>query len=220
MRITLVRHGQTPSNVDGLLDTAAPGPGLTALGRRQADAIPGAFDGRPVGLIAVSDLVRTAETASPLAAARGLEPVVMPGLAEITAGDFEMHHDDDAVRTYIETVFTWAGGDRGLRMPGGEDGQEFFDRYDAAVLAIAERGVEHAVVVSHGAAIRTWTSARVQGVRLEYVERHSMPNTAYVVFEGDPADGWTLVDWHGEPAGGAGLLPRVEDDPTGEPVPE
>ena len=29
MRILFVRHGQTPANVRGLLDTAAPGPGLT-----------------------------------------------------------------------------------------------------------------------------------------------------------------------------------------------
>ena len=40
MRLLLVRHGQTPSNVAGLLDTALPGPGLTALGTRQAAAIP------------------------------------------------------------------------------------------------------------------------------------------------------------------------------------
>ena len=30
----LIRHGQTPSNVAGALDTGRPGPGLTALGRR------------------------------------------------------------------------------------------------------------------------------------------------------------------------------------------
>lgn len=220
MRITLVRHGQTPSNVDGLLDTAAPGPGLTDLGRRQAAAVPVAFAGRPVERIFVSDLVRTAETAAPLAADRGLTPIVLPGLAEILAGRFEMHHDDAAVRTYIETVFTWAGGNPELRMPGGESGQEFFDRYDAAILAIAEHGAEHVALVSHGAAIRTWTSARVQGVQLDYVEHHALPNTAYVVIEGDPTHGWTLVEWHDEPAGGADLLPTVEDDPTGEAIPE
>ena len=29
MRLLLIRHGQTPANVRGELDTAAPGPGLT-----------------------------------------------------------------------------------------------------------------------------------------------------------------------------------------------
>ena len=31
MRLVLIRHGQTPSNVCGLLDTAPPGPGLTHI---------------------------------------------------------------------------------------------------------------------------------------------------------------------------------------------
>jgi len=43
MKLWLIRHGQTPSNVLGLLDTAVPGPGLTDLGVEQAAAIPGAL---------------------------------------------------------------------------------------------------------------------------------------------------------------------------------
>src|SRR5699024_5083913 len=33
MRLLLIRHGQTPSNVEGILDAGYPGPGLTALGQ-------------------------------------------------------------------------------------------------------------------------------------------------------------------------------------------
>ena len=36
-RLHLVRHGQTPSNVAGALDTALPGAPLTELGREQAE---------------------------------------------------------------------------------------------------------------------------------------------------------------------------------------
>lgn len=35
MRLILIRHGQTPSNVEHFLDTAVPGPGLTELGSQQ-----------------------------------------------------------------------------------------------------------------------------------------------------------------------------------------
>ena len=35
MRLLLIRHGETPGNVLGQLDTAHPGPGLTDLGERQ-----------------------------------------------------------------------------------------------------------------------------------------------------------------------------------------
>lgn len=46
MRLLLIRHGQTPSNLKHLLDTAAPGPGLTPLGQDQAAALPQALAGR------------------------------------------------------------------------------------------------------------------------------------------------------------------------------
>ena len=48
MRLLLIRHGQTPANVRGELDTAHPGPGLTALGFRQAAAIPAALAHEPI----------------------------------------------------------------------------------------------------------------------------------------------------------------------------
>ena len=38
MRLLLIRHGQTPSNLKHLLDTEAPGPTLTPLGQEQAPA--------------------------------------------------------------------------------------------------------------------------------------------------------------------------------------
>ncbi|MFI5427738.1 histidine phosphatase family protein [Aeromicrobium sp. UC242_57] len=36
MRLILIRHGQTPANVDGVLESTVPGPGLTELGLEQA----------------------------------------------------------------------------------------------------------------------------------------------------------------------------------------
>lgn len=41
--IDFVRHGQTPGNAAMLIDTAVPGPGLTALGQQQAQAIANAL---------------------------------------------------------------------------------------------------------------------------------------------------------------------------------
>src|SRR5438309_1058791 len=39
VRLLLVRHGQIPSNVHGILDTAEPGPSLNDIGREQARAL-------------------------------------------------------------------------------------------------------------------------------------------------------------------------------------
>ena len=52
MKLLLIRHGQTPSNVRGLLDTGAPGAELTKLGHEQARALPKALDGEPIDSIA------------------------------------------------------------------------------------------------------------------------------------------------------------------------
>jgi len=220
MRLLLLRHGQTPSNVHGLLDTASPGPGLTALGERQAAAVPGALRDRSIDAIAVSPLVRTSLTAGPLARARGIEPLVVQGLEEIAAGDLEMAGAHEAHLSYLGTVFAWARGDVGRAMPGGPDGRAFLGRYDEAVAKIAARGWQSVVVVSHGAAIRTWVSARVAGVDIDQVERTALANTGLVEIEGDPDGGWHLVAWNADPVGGRALDAPAADDPTGEPIEE
>nr|WP_284288846.1 histidine phosphatase family protein [Angustibacter aerolatus] len=89
MRLILVRHGQTPSNVQRLLDTAVPGADLTDLGRQQAERVPTGLADEPVEAVYASTLVRTQQTAGPLAAALGLDVQVRDGLREITAGDLE-----------------------------------------------------------------------------------------------------------------------------------
>ncbi|MCP2265968.1 histidine phosphatase family protein [Promicromonospora thailandica] len=218
MRLLLLRHGQTPSNVRGLLDTASPGPGLTALGERQAAAVPDALRDRAVDAIAVSSLVRTALTAAPLVRARGIEPVTLTGLREIEAGDLEMAATHESHVRYLETVFGWARGDVDRPMPGGPDGRAFLARYDEAVAAIAASGADSAVVVSHGAAIRTWVAARADGVDIDHAEQTALANTGLVEVEGDPAGGWRLVDWSAAPVGGPAVDALLADDPTGEPV--
>jgi probable phosphoglycerate mutase len=221
MRILLVRHGQTPANVRGELDTAFPGPGLTDLGQRQAEAIVDALGHESIAAIYVSRLRRTHETAAPLAAALGLTPVELTGTHEIEAGDVEGRNDHDAVRTYMSTVFAWGSGDPSPAMPGGSDGHEFFARFDAA---IAEVAAAHpggtVVVVSHGAAIRVWTGARVANLGEGFTAENHLENTGVVVLEGSPDTGWTALSWAGRPLGGEALADPTADDPTGEALDE
>lgn len=220
MRLLLLRHGQTPSNVAGVLDTGEPGAGLTDLGERQAAAVPGALDHRSVDAVFVSTLRRTSLTADPLATALSFEPPVLDGLREIRAGDLEMAGDHDAHLTYLATAFDWARGELGTRMPGGENGHEFVARYDAAIEHLAATGAETAVVVSHGAAIRVWSSIRVRGADVSHIERTPLPNTGLVEVHGDPRSGWHLTAWPDAPLGGAHLATALADDPTGESVDE
>ncbi|MBY8346093.1 histidine phosphatase family protein [Streptomyces sp. KC 17012] len=214
MRLLLVRHGQTPSNVDFLLDTAVPGPGLTALGERQAAALPGALADEDIEALYVSTLVRTQLTAAPLAAARGLEPLVRDGIREIAAGDLEMlPGNSEHGLLYMTTVFAWAEGDTALRMPGGENGEEALARYDAVVAEAARSGAAAVAMVSHGAAIRMWTAARADNVDVAFAADRPLDNTGVVILEGSPTDGWKALSW-----AGAVVAPAGEGGPTGRPV--
>jgi probable phosphoglycerate mutase len=189
MRLLLVRHGQTPSNVAMLLDTAHPGALLDETGHSQAHTLVERLADEVIQAIYVSDLIRTAQTATPLAAARGLEPRVLPGLREIPAGEDEM--SPDWLR-YVSMLRAWWEGDPRARIPGGEDAHEFLDRFDAAIREIARAGHETVAVVSHGAALRVWTEHRIPGFN-ERMGRLGLPNTAVIVAEGDPETGWSLV---------------------------
>jgi len=127
MRIYLIRHGQTDMNAIHRIDSYRPGASLTELGRRQAAELVERFDGIDIEGIHVSTLVRTRETASPLARARGLEPVEHAGLREIEAGSLEGGTDEASYREYFSTVERWPrrpprGSGRGRRRRGrGED---------------------------------------------------------------------------------------------------
>jgi broad specificity phosphatase PhoE len=216
MRLLLIRHGQTPANVNGVLDAEVPGPGLTELGQQQADALPAALADRGIERLFVSTMVRTQITAAPLAASLGLEPVVLPGLREIEAGDTQGKRDQVSVQMYISTVHGWSAGDRSTRMPGAESGDEFFARYDDAVRQILETEVDVAAAFSHGAAIRTWASAAADNTPDHFGTQRHLENTGIVELEGSFDDGWRLVDWEGEPVGGEQLIDRTAQDPTGE----
>lgn len=193
MRLILIRHGRTASNTSFVLDTAFPGADLDELGREQAESLVERLADEPIEAIYVSTLVRTQQTAAPLAAARELVPVILPGLREISAGEDELSLD--ATR-YVDTMLKWHAGELDARLPGGEDAAEFFGRYDDAVAQIVASGHEVAALVSHGAALRVWAAARVDGFAVEVGAAH-LDNTGVLVVEGSPADGWQLLSLDG-----------------------
>lgn len=218
MRLLLIRHGQTPSNVLGALDTARPGADLTSLGLTQAAAIPHVLRDEPIRAVFASPLVRTQLTAAPLAVARGLEVQVIEGIEEISAGDLEMRNDHDSARDYIETAWSWATGNLDPALPGGEDGHGFFARYDAALAQIADAHPDATVaVVSHGAAIRVWTASRAANAQTVLAAGRPIQNTGMCVLEGDPTTGWLLEQWQEAPLGGTGLEDQLAHDITGDP---
>ncbi|GAA2750688.1 histidine phosphatase family protein [Amnibacterium kyonggiense] len=212
-RLILVRHGQTRSNVQGLLDTAAPGADLTTLGREQAAALVDVLAAERIDRVVASPLARTVQTAGPIAREHGLELRTDAGLREILAGDLELNADRDSHLAYLRTIFAWAEGDLSATMPGApETGTDFFARYDAAVeTAVADGGT--VLCVSHGAAIRTWATARGANVADDFGAEHGLPNTGVVVLERSGSGPWFVESWTDR------RFTAPDSDPTGSAVP-
>lgn len=218
MRLLLLRHGQIESNITGALDTGKPGPSLTPLGGEQARSVPSALASVPLHATYASTLIRTQQTVQPLAEQLELPPVILDGLREIEAGTLEMRTDPTAHGEYEATTFAWARGDRDLRMPGGETGHEFFERYDAAIAQIVRSGGPTVIAVSHGAAIRTWVSARSRNLDGDFAGTHTLDNTGLVTLQSSGPNGWEMIDWHAAPIGGATLSDSSAIDPAGKGV--
>lgn len=208
MRLILMRHGQTGPNTQGALDTAVPGAALTELGVRQAAAAAPLLVARGVTAAYSSELTRAQQTASAVAGHLATTTELSPGLREIGAGELEMRTDPDGVRTYAHTVLTWLVGDLDERMPGGEDGHEFFARYDEAIRTVVTRseadGHRTTVAVSHGAAIGTWVHGRAANLKA-WGETPRLRNTGIIVLEGSVTQGWAVTEWVATPLGGPHL---------------
>lgn len=91
--VLLVRHGASEAAIPGepfpLLADGQGDPALAPEGERQAAAVSRRLAAAPPDRLFVTNLRRTAQTIAPLAAATGLEPVVVPELREVHLGDWE-----------------------------------------------------------------------------------------------------------------------------------
>jgi broad specificity phosphatase PhoE len=221
VRLLFIRHGQTPCNVSGELDTSYPGAGLTSLGLAQAAAVPAALADERITSIYATPLLRTQLTAVPLAKARRVEVQIRDGLEEISAGDYEMRGDGHAVHTYAECLATWMRGDLDYIMPGGHSGNAFISRYDDAIRRIVgdHEVTDSVVIFSHGAAIRVYTAVRA-GLDPAVAIELRIANTGLAGLRGGPDAGWTLERWTTVPLGGRELEDARAHDVTGESVEE
>ncbi|MGV0743307.1 histidine phosphatase family protein [Mycolicibacterium sp. XJ870] len=195
--LTFVRHAQSAGNASGLIDSSTPGPPITELGRGQAVASAQKLAGNRYDGIFASTMIRTQQTAQPMADALREPVTVLSGLREVEAGVYEGQPEASAA-TYFAAPQQWLQGNRAARIPGSIDGNEFDGRFDEAVQQIYDSGDDNPVAYSHGAAIMLWVSMNVDNPDPQLLMRHPLDNTDYVVVKGNPTDGWTLADWDGD----------------------
>ena len=133
VRLMLVRHGQTDSNLVRALDSRPPGAPLNDLGHAQAAALGGRLAGEPVTAVYASRAIRAQQTAAPIAVAHDLPVTVLDGVQEVFCGDLEGRTDLSAREEFDRTYAAWWRGDLDAHLPGGESAHDLRDRYVPAV---------------------------------------------------------------------------------------
>ncbi|WP_058235720.1 histidine phosphatase family protein [Devriesea agamarum] len=152
-KLLLIRHGQTELNRAGRLTGRTDVP-LSENGLHQAEQIAQALAETPISAVACSPLMRARRTAEPLAALKGLTPIVDERLIERSFGPWEGLTRDEIQQRWPQQFTQW-------RSQRDVDADGVEARVDVALrvgLACRELMAEHGeqglvVVVAHGAAI-------------------------------------------------------------------
>lgn len=165
----LVRHGESAPTVHGVPVPLTDGhgdPPLAPEGREQAERVADRLVDQRIDAIYVTTLCRTVQTAAPLAARIGLEPVVEPDLREVFLGEWESglfrqrvaEMDPIAIRMFTE--------ERWDLIPGGEPADEFSGRVERGLARIVAAHPDQRVAVfAHGGVIGEAVRQAVGGSR-------------------------------------------------------
>jgi broad specificity phosphatase PhoE len=214
--LDLVRHGESVDNAEGILGTMPPGAELTELGQQQAaDVAPAIHDAFPDGIAGLyaSEMIRAQDTAQPLADLLSADVTILAGLNELDAGWLEGQPLNILTEVgYIFAPLMWIMGQYWVPQLGSSidpNGVVFNERVGEAIEAIYGNTVADpdnpttGVAFAHAGTIAVWTLMNVKnpdfGLVLNEALKTLSPldNTAQVVIDGNPTDGWTLVSWDG-----------------------
>jgi len=155
--VLLVRHGESaPAHPDRPfpLRDGHGDPPLDPVGVEQAELLAQRLESDAITAIYVTPLVRTQQTAAPLAQRLGLTPIEEPDLREVFLGEWEEgeFRRRAAVRDPIfEQIFVQERWDV---IPGAEPHDEFDERvWRGFQRVVAAHADERVVVIAHGGVI-------------------------------------------------------------------
>jgi broad specificity phosphatase PhoE len=130
-------------------------PPLSDRGLAQAQEVAERFAGHRLAAFYSSDLVRTWQTAGPIASAVGMEPVPEPGLREVSLGAWEGKTREEVIDEYPDLWARWVREPNWDIIPGGEGAQPFRDRVTRTLHELRERHPQGDVlIVTHGGVIQ------------------------------------------------------------------
>lgn len=179
MKLTVVRHGETTENHDGIIQGQNPGH-LSELGITQAQALADTLRTDRFDVIYCSDLQRCIDTAAPICASHAETPIYYAQeLREISFGEYQGKLADSLDWQALEgTAIT-------RRVPGGESWIELSQRVLPFINKIYEKHPDQKVlIVTHGGPMRVIRAA-VSNLDQEGMIHQPVPNCAVWEFDID-----------------------------------
>ena len=202
MSIFLVRHGQTDSNRDRIVQT--PQTPLSKLGELQAQQLADGCGNLAVSLILCSDYLRTQQTAAPVHKKLDCDLVLSELLRERNFGDLRGKSYDEIDQDFF---------DHSYHPANGESHEQFAFRVKQAwmsVLDLADNLAEDKsiLIMTHGLVLREIVTTHLK-VSLTELENADFVNTC--VTEVDISDKETVIRFCDsshliEKAGGEGIV--------------
>lgn len=183
----LIRHGETPWNVEGRYQGQLDPP-LTERGRRQAQAT--AKELASVGFEAIysSDLARAHQTAQALAEEIGLEVQLDPRLREIDQGEWQGVLIGDIRTGWPEEIQGWEQDPWHHHPPGGERLEEVQQRLLAAIDEIVANHWQGTVAIFAHKLPIALLKIRYQGHPPEKLWSLLPANAAWEIFTVNPKE--------------------------------
>ena len=148
----VVRHGQTRSNAEGVIQGPRLDSGLSELGQQQAAALAEAFAETPLDALYVSPMQRARDTAHALVQHQDdVAPQVVPEMYELDYGALCGQRLLDVEAEMGQVFDAWRLGFLDQRFPGGESANVAHGRVRAmAATLLARAQHEDVAVVAHG----------------------------------------------------------------------
>jgi broad specificity phosphatase PhoE len=155
LRLYLLRHGQTAMSRANVFCGRGLDPALTDEGVSMADAFAAAYRDRTWTAIYSSPLKRAIDTATPLAAARGLAVVQREELAEVDYGQWDGLTAEAVARDWHDEYERWTADPAWNPPTGGETAIALSQRMTNVIEEITGSHMDgNVLVVSHKASIR------------------------------------------------------------------
>jgi broad specificity phosphatase PhoE len=187
-RIILVRHGQTPWNLDKIFRGSRDIP-LNDQGREEARLAGEWLKDETIQAAYCSPLSRARDTGEAIARHHGLTVTNLPGLTDLCYGDWEGVPLTEVKVKYAELYRQWETSPQTVRFPGGETLDEVKARALAAVNQVVQRHPGQTVLLAAHRAVNKVLIAALIGLDNSHFWRIGQDTTAINRFD------WTGGTW-------------------------